>query len=57
MILISSSNKDKKSIDEKYKNQIEKLKNEVEDRRKMNDKYKEQITELQKKIFEMQNSS
>ena len=54
--LITTNNKEKKNINEQYKNQTERLRNEVEDRRKMNDKYKDQISELQKKIFQMQNS-
>ena len=54
--LITSNTKEKKNIDEEYKNQTERLKSEVENRKKMNDNYKSQISELQRKIFEMQNS-
>ena len=56
ILLITNNNKDKKSINEQYKNQIESLKKEVEERRKMNEQFKNQITNLQKKIFQMQNS-
>ena len=56
ILLITNNNKDKKNINEQYKNQIEILKKEVEERKNMNEQYKNQITNLQKKIFQMQNS-
>ena len=56
ILLITNNNKDKKSINEQYKNQIENLKKEVEERKKMNEQFKNQITNLQKKIFQIQNS-
>ena len=56
ILLITNNNKDKKNINEQYKNQIEILKKELEERKNMNEQYKNQITNLQKKIFQMQNS-
>ena len=55
-MLITNNNKDKKTINEQNKNQIESLKKELEERKKMNDQFKEQIANLQKKIFQMQNT-
>ena len=56
ILLITNNNKDKKTINEQNKNQIESLKKELEERKKMNDQFKEQIANLQKKIFQMQNT-
>ena len=55
--LITNNSKEKKTIIEDNKTQMEKLKKEAEDRSKMNEQFKEEITSLHKKIFELENSN
>ena len=55
--LITNNSKEKKTIIEGNKTQMEKLKKEAEDRSKMNEQFKEEITSLHKKIFELENSN